>query len=84
MMRLVLPLLVAVVVGFSVGCKVGHELDYDRMVILDAESLAEAGIGEAYQALLPKLREFVEQPAEVEELEDSDRPSYSVRSQGVE
>ena len=61
-----------------------YELDYDQMIILDAESLAEAGIGEAYQKLLPKLREFVKEPAEVEELEDPDRPSYSVRSQGVE
>ena len=61
-----------------------YELDYDQMIILDAESLAEAGIGEAYQELLPKLREFVKEPAEVQELEDTDRPSYSVRSQGVE
>ena len=61
-----------------------YKLDYDQMIILDAESLAEAGIGEAYQELIPKLREFVKEPAAVEEVEDPDRPSYSVRSQGVE
>lgn len=61
-----------------------YKLDYDQMIILDAESLGEAGIGEAYQELLPKLREFVKDPVKVEELEDPGRPSYSVRSQGVE
>jgi hypothetical protein len=54
------------------------------MVLLDAERLAEGGIGEAYHELVPRLRELVEAPAEVEEIEDPDRPSYSVRSQGVE
>ncbi|MBK9177512.1 MAG: hypothetical protein IPM46_14510 [Flavobacteriales bacterium] len=79
--------LVAVfIAGQFVMCSTNknYKLDYDQMIILDAESLGEAGIGEAYQVLLPKLREFVKDPAKVEELEDPDPPSYSVRSQGVE
>ena len=45
-----------------------YELDYDNMVILDAEWLAEGGIGDAYTDLLPTLRRYVSQPANVEEV----------------
>ena len=86
-MRLRIFKLVAVfIAGQFVMCSATtkYKLDYDQMIHLDAEALAEAGIGEAYQELLPKLRKFAKDPAEVEELEDPDRPSYSVRSQGVE
>lgn len=55
------------------------DLDYDRRIHLDAEGLAETGIREAYEALLPELRKYVPQPAQVEEVIDSDTPSYSVR-----
>lgn len=55
------------------------ELDYDQMLILDAEDLAEGGIGEAYESLLPRLRQYVAQPAKVEEDLDSDAPRYAVR-----
>lgn len=56
------------------------KLDYSQLIKLDAEALAEGGIGEAYDALLPTLSKYVAHPAKVEELEDSDVPSYSVRS----
>lgn len=66
------------------GCSRSFELDYDQMVLLDAESLAETGIAEAYEELLPRLARFVPEPAAVEELRDSEAASYSVRSQGIE
>lgn len=54
-------------------------LDYDQLIILDAEALAETGIGEAYERLWPKLRQFTPQPALIEEVIDNDNPAYSVR-----
>jgi hypothetical protein len=54
-------------------------LDYDRLIQLDAEDLAEMGIREAYERLLSELRKFVPQPAQVGEVIDNDIPSYSVR-----
>jgi hypothetical protein len=55
------------------------KLDYDQLIHLDAEDLAEGGIGEAYDSLLRRLRELVPDPAEIEELLDSDAGSYAVR-----
>jgi hypothetical protein len=55
------------------------ELDYNQWIHLDAEDLAEAGIGAAYNALLPVLRNYVPQPAPLEELLDEDAASYVVR-----
>lgn len=54
-------------------------LDYDQLIILDAEALAETGIGQAYERLLPKLRNFTPHPALIEEVIDNDTPAYSVR-----
>ena len=54
-------------------------LNYDDAIHLDAEALAEGGIVEAYELLLPKLRQFVKNPATIEEDRDDDAPSYSVR-----
>jgi len=55
------------------------ELDYDKMVILDAESLAEGGIAEAYESLLPQLRKYVPQPAMIEEDLDDKAARYTVK-----
>lgn len=52
-------------------------LDYEDLIMLDAEELAEGGIGEAYAALLPHLREHVPEPVEVEDSFDDE--SYTVR-----
>ena len=60
------------------------ELDYDEMMLLDAEDLAEGGIAKAYAELLPKLREHVTECAEVEDVMDDVAPRYSVRSAGKE
>ena len=61
-----------------------YELDYDQWIHLDAETLAEAGIGEAYQSLLPKLRQYLAQPGNIEELIDDKTPRYAVRYQDRE
>src|SRR5580692_11769466 len=55
------------------------KLNYDDLIHLDAEDLAETGIGEAYKSLLPQLGKYVTQPARIEELIDNATPSYSVK-----
>ncbi len=59
-------------------------LDYDDGISLDAESLAEGGIAEAYEGLLPALREFVSNVLEVHECRDDECPSYAVRCGNLE
>lgn len=59
-------------------------LDYDWLILLDAESLAEAGIGKAYSELLPALQKYVRQTVQIEEFIDDETPSYSVKSKGRE
>src|SRR6516162_2176329 len=59
-------------------------LDYDQLILLDAEDLAEAGIGEAYESLLPELQKYVPQPAQVEELIDNDAGRYAIKSGTME
>lgn len=54
-------------------------LNYDDAIMLDAEDLAEGGIAEGYEALLPALRKFAKSPVAIEEDRDDDTPSYSVR-----
>lgn len=54
------------------------------MVLLDAEDLAEAGILEAYESLLPELKKYVPQPALVEEVIDHHGGRYAVKSGAVE
>ena len=53
-------------------------LDYDNLINLDAENLAELGLKEAYIELLPKLKEFVTNPIEIKETIDSDAPAYKI------
>lgn len=54
-------------------------LDYGRWIPLDAEFLAETGIGQAYASLLPEFRKYVPRPAHIAEESDNDIPRYSVR-----
>lgn len=58
------------------------ELDYEQLIHLDAEDLAEGGIKDAYDALLPRLRNYVPQPASLEEVIDRDVPLYAVIADG--
>lgn len=60
------------------------ELDYEKLIHLDAEELAEGGIDAAYEILRPKLAQYVPTPAEVEESANDDQPAYSVRCGGKE
>jgi hypothetical protein len=61
-----------------------YHLNYDQLIHLDAEELAEGGIGKAYESLLPELRTYVPQPAPVEDIIDNDTPRYSVRCRAKE
>ena len=45
-------------------------IDYDLWIHLDAEDLAETGIAEAYERLLPELLKYVSHPPQVEEVID--------------
>ena len=54
-------------------------LNYDEAIPLDAEAIAEGGIAEGYESVLPNLRQFVKHPVRIEEDRDDDAPSYSVR-----
>src|SRR5690242_14770347 len=59
------------------------ELDYDHLIILDAEDLAEQGIKHAYDRLRPELLKYIPEPAPVQEKIDSNAPSYVVVCQGT-
>jgi len=59
-------------------------LDYERMILLDAEQLAEQGIGDAYNKLLSELSKIVARPATLEEVMDPNLPSYVIRCNGKE
>ena len=54
-------------------------LNYDNMLFLDAEDLAEAGIKKAYDSLARDLARYVSPLAEVQEVVDHHAPSYVVR-----
>jgi hypothetical protein len=58
-------------------------LDYERMILLDAEDLAEGGIKAAYDGLMDSLREYVRNPKAIEESFDSELPAYAVSSGGA-
>jgi len=52
------------------------ELDYSKLIPLDAEALAEGGIAEAYKEFLPALVTYVKEADEIHEVWDN---GYSVR-----
>lgn len=54
-------------------------LDYDKMLLLDAEDLAEGGILRAYQSIRKTLSQYIAEPAQIQEVVDDDQPSYIVR-----
>ena len=57
-------------------------LNYDNMLFLDAEDLAEAGIKKAYDSLVRDLGRYISPPVEVREVVDNDAPSHVVRCGG--
>src|SRR5262245_33367275 len=58
------------------GRPMQFELDYSKLIPLDAEALAEGGIAEAYKELLPALVPYVKEADEIHEVWDN---GYSVR-----
>ena len=40
-------------------------LNYDELIPIDAENLAELGIKKEYDSLKPKLKEYISKPANV-------------------
>jgi len=70
--------------GYSAPGRIESPLDYDQLIHLDAELLAEQGMGEAYEALLPELRKHLAEPAALKEFVDADAGSYSVLFGGQE
>jgi hypothetical protein len=64
--------------------KSDFQLDYDQLITLDAEALAEGGIKTAYEKLIPVFKKYVSAPGEIrEELIDGDNPSYRISYAGV-
>lgn len=59
-------------------------INFDNMIHLDAEDLAEGGIGEAYRLLMPELACYVPTPAPIEEVIDDESPRYAIRVLGQE
>jgi len=59
-------------------------LDYEQLIHLDAEDLAEQGIAEAYERLLPELAKHMARPAKLVEVVDNELPSYKVQCDGHE
>ena len=57
-------------------------LDYEQMIILDAEDLAETGVRAAYERIKPALSKYVEDPRDIIEHINNDIPSYSVSAAG--
>lgn len=57
-------------------------LDYDEMLMLDAEDLAEGGVLRAYEELQPELKKFVETPEPVTETLENDVGRYVVHFRG--
>ncbi|MFB9245122.1 hypothetical protein IV454_22245 [Massilia antarctica] len=59
-----------------------NPLDYEQLVALDAESLAEQGILTSYSELLPRLKEYSAAPLEVTEVQSNDGLGYTVEAGG--
>ncbi len=59
-------------------------LDYDKLIFLDSENLAEQGIGKAYADLEKYLRSQGVEPAPIEEVIDASGSDYRVRFRGTE
>lgn len=59
-------------------------LNYNDMLLLDAEDLAEGGIRAAYDELLPTLRRYVPTPDDIEEALDATAMDYRVRHRNRE
>jgi hypothetical protein len=57
-------------------------LDYDQVIHLDAEDLAEQGILKAYEKVMPQLQQYVGAPMVVTEHVNSETGTYAVSADG--
>ena len=57
-------------------------LDWDRLIHLDAEKLAEGGMKEAYDGLLPTLEKYVKEPLVLTEVQLENSDNYVVEFNG--
>lgn len=80
MRNLVSAILFTGLLGAS-ACQQSATLDYDKLIPLDAEYLAEQGILDTYQSVEPTLLQHVGTTADVVEITDNETGSYSVKSQ---
>ena len=77
---LIILFVVSICSSFSTDSdRVQMRLNYNELIHLDAEDLAETGIRKAYEELLPRLRKYVANPERVTEIDNPDAPRYSVR-----
>jgi len=60
------------------------KIDYEKLLLLDAEDLAEGGIRRAYEAIRHLLAAYLPIPAPIEEFLDNRVPRYSVKCRGRE
>ena len=67
---------------FSFGSLTGqekYEIDYDKIIMLDAEYLAEMGIKNAYEKIKPELYKYLKKVDNIEEIKNSDNTKYSIK-----
>ncbi|MDP9941331.1 hypothetical protein [Ectopseudomonas alcaliphila] len=82
MRSLICKLLLALGLFGSQQSQATTSLNYDSLILLDAEALAEQGISEAYERLLPHLKKYVKSPIKIEEQFSSEIGRYSVKAGG--
>jgi len=59
--------------------ELAYNIDYDKMSLLDAESLAEQGIKDAYSNLNSEFKKYVENPEKITEILNASSPSYQLK-----
>ncbi len=59
-----------------------NTLDYEKMILLDAEDLAEHGILSAYAVIKPELAKYVEKPIELTENPATNIHAYQIIANG--
>jgi len=68
--------------GIGISAETPFGIDYDAMIHLDAEALAETGVKAAYEEILPSLKVYIAQPVKVTEVIDQKNSKYSVIANG--
>jgi len=69
---------------FWAGLAPAEEIDFDQAIHLDAENLAEGGIGEAYANLKSSMRSHGVEPVGIEEIREPLSLHYLIRALGRE